>query len=353
MSILNTLIKSFDPEGSLGVAVDSPEVLQSTPKTANLILGRRVPFQASFGENLLPGFVTLKSANLQRLSVEDHTSANGTKPLVSGIFNNVQMDVEVMIGTEIISLQELLLGMSNASSKTQATLEEFMPTLESLGFRFNSGMTFFWQQFGSNINTYNELRDAFKSLGAVSGLGTKNLPAKVKEVWEMPKNLTGPAVVGFEVSRAKREESKTQQGFLDFVDAVTANYKRIVNLRTTSAAMKHDITTNSVAQGWSPEKIKATNEHADALMRISQNWSSVWSGSSQGKITDPKDPSVVELQDQYYATKANCGRFSVVINGNIMPVDLWTNSLQANTSGNTTASVTAPAVADESPITWQ
>jgi hypothetical protein len=353
MSILNTLVKSFDPEGSLGIAVDSPEILQSTPKTANLILGRRVPFQASFNGNMLPGFVTLKSANLQRLSVEDHTSANGTKPLVSGIFNNVQMDVEVMIGTEIISLQELLLAMSNASAQNQVTLEEFMPTLESLGFRFNSGMTFFWQQFGSNIDSYNELRDSFKSLGAVSGLGTKNLPAKVKEVWEMPKNLTGPAIVGFEVSRAKREESKTGQGFLDFVDAITANYKRIVDLRKTSAAMKNDITTNSVVEAWSPEKIKAVEEHANALMRISQNWSSVWSGSSQGKVIDEKDPSVIELQDQWYATKANCGRFSVVVNDKVMPVDLWTNSLQANTSGNTTASAPASAVAGEAPISWE
>lgn len=352
MSILDTLIKTWDPNGSLAVAVDSPEILHTTPKTASLIVGRRVPFQASINDVMFPAFATLKSANLSRLSVEDHTSAKGTKPLVSGIFNNVQMDIEVLIGSELFTLPEILLASSNAQAKEKITLEEFMPTLENLGFRFNSGMTFFWQQFGSNIETYNQLRDAFQAFGAVSGLYNKNLPQKVTEVWEMPSNLNGPEVTAFQVNRSKRSESKTNQGFLDFVDAITANYYRIVDLRKNSALLKNEISTKSVVEQWSAEKIKATEEHANKLMDIAGNWNSTWSGASQGRTLDKKDPSVIIVQDEYYTTKANCGRFSVVFDGKTMPVDLWTNSLLANTSGNESTPAPAVAVAGETPINW-
>lgn len=355
MSILNTLAQSFDPEGSLAVAVDSPESLQSATKTANLIAGRRVPFQASFGGMMLPGFATLKSANLSRLSLEDHTSANGTKPLVTGIFNNVQMDIEVLVGTEVMTIQELLLHVSNASATNKATLEQFTPTLESLGFRFNSGMTFFWQQFGANIEGYNQILEAFKSVGATNVLGsTKNVPTNVKEIWAMPQNLSGLEVVGFEVGRSDRSASKTGQGFLDFVDAIAENYKRVVGLRRESDIIKSDILANSVAQGWSPEKIEAAEKYAASLIRVSQQWANTWSGSSRGVTVDPKDPSVQTPQNQYYVTKAPCGRFSVVVDGKTMPVDLWTNSLSANTSGNvTTPAPASAAVAGESPINWE
>lgn len=386
MSILNNLVQAFDPEGTLGIAVTNPESLQSATKTANLIAGRRVPFQASVSGMMLPAFATLKSANLSRLSVEDHTSANGTKPLVTGIFNNVQMDIEVMVGTDIMSIQELLLSFSNAGARNDAlasavkqaeivksrnltpeeyqelqatvsfkesTLEEFTPTLENLGFRFSSGMTFFWQQFGANIEDFNKLRDAFKSCGAVTGMNNKNLPKNVTEVWEMPKNLNGPEVVGFEVGRATRSESKTGQGFLDFVDAIAENYKRVVGLRRESDMIKSDILANSVAQGWSPEKTEAAQQYAANLIRVSQQWANTWSGSSRGVTIDEKDPSVQTPQNKYYVTKAPCGRFSVVIDGKTMPVDLWTNSLSANTSGNVTTPAADSSVAGEAPINWE
>jgi hypothetical protein len=389
MSILNTLVQAFDPEGTLGIAVTNPQSLQSATKTANLIAGRRVPFQASINGMMIPAFATLKSANLSRLSLEDHTSANGTKPLVTGIFNNVQMDIELLIGTEMMTIQEFLLASSNAAalqdktvtalnehkvqvardltpeeiaqitSETQdafvaSTLEQFTPTLESLGFRFNSGMTFFWQQFGANIEGYNKILEAFKSVGAINVLGsTKNVPANVREIWAMPQNLTGPAVVGFEVGRATRSESKTGQGFLDFADAIAENYKRVVGLRREADIINSDILKNSVAQGWSAEKIEAAEKYAASLIRVSQQWANTWSGSSRGVTVDPKDPSVQIPQNQYYVTKAPCGRFSVVVDGKTMPVDLWTNSLSANTSGNVTSSAPASAVAGESPINWE
>lgn len=389
MSILNTLVQSFDPEGTLGIAVTNPESLQSTTKTANLIAGKRVPFQASINGMKLPAFATLKSASLSRLSLENHTSANGTKPLVTGIFNNVEMDIELIIGTDTLTIQEFLLASSNAAAlqdktvtalnkhKVQvardltpeeiaeitssvkdafvaSTLEQFTPTLENLGFRFNNGMTFFWQQFGASIEGYNQILKLFKTAGATNVLSTtKNVPENVQEIWAMPKNLTGLEVVAFEVGRATRSESKTGQGFLDFADAIAENYKRVVGLRREADIIKSDILENSVAQAWSPEKIDASDKYAASLIRVSQQWANTWSGSSRGVTTDPKDPSVQTPQNQYYVTKAPCGRFSVVVDGKVTPVDLWTNSLSANTSGNTTSSVTVPSVAGESPITWQ
>lgn len=337
---LNVLDAFIGAEDFSLLATD-PASLNSNGKTTTLVKGRRVPFQATFAGMSFPAYATLESAYLHRVSVIDHVSLkqNGkVSKLVTGIFKPVKMNVEVVFNGEVVSLPNMLRMIVNrgVSADKQISEEQFIATLEQLGIRFASGMNLFWQQFGSSQDGITKLVEAFKDAGAVDAIQAMKNPGRIKECYQMPQSqgsdVTGPEIVSFELSRADRGQSMTGQGFLDVVDAVTENFKRIYKLRKTAAVIRQEVNAKALPEKWPQDRIAQRNSDATALVRLSQQWATVWSGAQQRIVLDKKDPSIKTPQDTYDPTSAPCGRFKMIVGGQEVAIDLWTNSVRANTT---------------------
>lgn len=337
INVLDAYIGSED----YSVLATDPGSLNSNGKTTTLSRGRRVPFTATFAGVSFPAYATLESAYLHRVSVIDHVSLkqNGkVSKLVTGIFKPVKMNVEVVFDGELVTLPNLLrmIANRNVPEAKQVSEENFIATLEQLGIRFASGMNLFWQQFGSNPEGIAKLVEAFKAAGAVDAMHAMSNPGRIKECYQMPQrdgsDVTGPEITSFELSRADRKQSMTGQGFLDVVDAVSENFKRIYILRKQAAVIRQEINSKAVAEGWSQDRIQQRTQDANAFVRLSQQWATVWSGAQQRTVIDKKDPSIKTPQDVFDPTSAPCGRFKMIVSGQEVAIDLWTNSVRANTS---------------------
>lgn len=361
MSQLDTVFDLFSDGEDFSLLATDPALLNTSGRTTTLVKGRRVPFNATIAGVEFPAYATLESARLHRISVIDHVSRkqNSTSKLVTGIFKPVKMNVEVVVDGEVITLPNLLrkIAMRGVSADKQVSEEQFIATLEQMGMRFASGMNLFWQQFGANQEGITQLVDAFKSAGAVDAMSSMTNPGRIKECYQMPRvndsDKEGPEVVSFELGRSDRTQSLTGQGFLDLVDASTDNFKRIYKLRKAAAIAKQDIRKRSIEEGWSQERINQANKDASDLVRLSQQWATVWSGAQQRTLVDPKDPSILTPQDIYDPTSAPCGRFKMIVGGSEVSIDLWTNSARANTSDNSVkVAVSDDAQVDEAVLSW-
>jgi hypothetical protein len=360
-SILENLISSYDPEGVLSVVADNPDSLRATAKTASLVQGRRVPFRASVKDTEITAYATLRSAHLHRITVIDHTSkrTGNTSPLVTGIFKPVKMDIELVIGGEVLTIQEFLRLSTNATAETPATEEQFAATLEDLGFKFSTGMNLFFQQFGARQDGIDHLLESFQRAGAVDVFGSIKDPRRIKQAFQMPKghdglDLLGPEVISFDIGTSDRTQSQTEQGFLDFVDAITANHMRVVKLRKEASILKSSNAALSSAENWTSERKKAAAKEVTQLIRSSQQWASTWSGAQQRIEIDEKDPEMKTILDMYDPAMAPCGTFKMIVADETVSVDLWSNNTIANTSGSpVTSTVPQPAQADQQPLIWE
>jgi len=335
------VLDAFAGGEDFSLLVTDPSSIMTTGKTTTLQKGRRVPFQATFSGMSYPGYVTLQSANLHRVSIIDHFSVkqNRHSKLVTGIFKPVKMSVEMVFDGEMITLENLLRRVANRNlpENLQATEEQFAATLENLGMRFTSGMNLFWQQFGANPEGIAKLVDTFKAAGAIDAMHLlKTSTDRIKECYQMPSDNTvdrvGPEVVSFELSRSDRSQSMAGQGFLDLVDSTTENYKRIFKLRKEAHLIRQSINSKAISENWSQERISGAKKDIDALNRLSQQWATTWSGAQQRTTVDKKDPNIKKLEPTFDPTHAPCGRFSLVVNNEIVAIDLWTNSVRSNTS---------------------
>lgn len=363
MSQLDTVFDLFAGGEDFSTIITDPGSLSSAGRTTTLVKGRRVPFNASIAGQEFPGYVTLESARLHRVSVIDHESKKqGTvSKLVTGIFKPVKLDVEIVIDGEVLTLPNLLrtMAMRNVPADKQVSEEQFIATLEQLGMRFASGMNLFWQQFGASQDGINQLVDTFKSAGAVDAMGSMTNPGRIKQCYQMPRvneiDTDGPEIFSFELGRSDRTQSMTNQGYLDLIDASTENFKRIYKLRKQAAITKQQIREKSIAESWSQERTQQANKDANELVRLSQQWATVWSGAQQRIAVDPKDPSIKTSLDIYDPTSAPCGRFKLNVNGKDVAIDLWTNSARANTSDNSvgvSASSNVQEKVDNEILTW-
>lgn len=365
MSQFNDIFDLFAGGEDFSTLATDPSSLLSAGRTTTLVKGRRVPFNASIAGVEFPGYVTLESARLHRISVIDHESRKQgtTSKLVTGIFKPVKMNVEVVLDGEVLTLPNVLrkFAMRNVPADKQVSEEQFIATLEQMGIRFASGMNLFWQQFGANQDGINQLIDAFRSAGAVDAMSSMTNPGRIKQCFQMPRvnsstdsgDVEGPEITSFELGRSDRTQSMTGQGFLDLVDASLENFKRVYTLRKQAAVMKQLVREKSVAESWSQDRTQQANKEAQDLVRLSQQWATVWSGAQQRILVDPKDPSVKTPQDIYDPTSAPCGRFKMNVKGNEVAIDLWTNSARANTSDNSVkVAPAADSAVDQEILSW-
>jgi len=333
----NNLLSKFGFDAELFSAVaDTPEVFETTGRTTTLHLGRRVPFKGSINGIEVPAYATLHEASLTRMSViEQKSPYTGEKyKIVTGILKPVKMTIEVVIDGETMTLPELLRATVNATAEKPVDEAKFLQTAAMLGLKFDEGMPLLFQQFGASEAGIAHAFAAFKDAGAVDVLSAMENRGNITSAYA---HEIGVPVTSFEVGTVDRKQSRTGQGFLNLVDAQVEQFSRIVGLRKKASELSATITSQT---DWSQDKVKKAEATVKTLRDMSRQWTTNWAGAQQIIQIDEGGNPV--KKDQYAAVNAPCGRFTMVIDGQSVAVDLWKNSARAEST--TTAS--APAASD-------
>jgi hypothetical protein len=245
------------------------------------------------------------------------------------------MNIEVKIDDQYVNIIDVLHNFVN-SGTSQITRAQFLETADKIGLKFETGMPLFFQQFGASLEGWTKAREAFVAAGAKDVIGDIEKPGRIKAAYELD---GGVEVTGFELGSVNRERSRTKQGFIDLVDASVDQFTRIVRLRKEAAIQD---ARAAEMQGASQLELKAVQEEAKKLRAMSRQWTTNWSGAQLRMKYEPLDQSVTADANRVYdPVNAPCGRFDMIVNGEKVSVNLWTNSATAETT------VTEPAETPE------
>lgn len=317
-----TTISKFNLDTNLFDQIaDNIDSLQSTARTQMLGINKKVNFKGSINGVEIPASVTLKEAALSRISVLRQKSPYTGKEyyLVTGVMNPVKMDLNVTIDGQEMSIVDLLYKFVTEGGK-QVDRDKFeLQHMAGLGLNFSNGMPLFFHQFGANEDGFKHAINAFKAAGAVDVTGRIENPGRIVAAYQ---HKTGVPVSAFELGTTDRSKSRTNQGFINLVDAAFDTYQRVTALRLQANIIESKMSDLPQA------KIKDAQEKKDKLMQLSRQWVSNWAGSQQRITVTPSGAK--EKQDIYDPVNAPCGRFTLVVNGSEVPCDLWSNSAQAN-----------------------
>ena len=323
----NNILSKFGFDTDLFSSVaDTPEVFETTGRTTTLHAGRRIAFKGSINGIEVPAYATLKEASLTRMSVIQQKSpyTGETYKIVTGIFKPVKMDVELIVDGETMTLPELLRATVNASAAKPLDEQTFLDTASRIGLKFNDGMPLLFQQFGASESGIQHAFDAFKAAGAVDVLGTMQNRGNIVAAYA---HEAGIPITSFELGTVDRNQSRTGQGFLNLVDASVDQFSRIVRLRKEAALLKAELASQT---SWSQVKVKKAEDRIKAIGNMSRQWTTNWAGAQQ-IITVDEGGNLVP-KDQYAAVNAPCGRFTMVVDGKSIAVDLWKNSARAEST---------------------
>lgn len=341
---MTTLLDKFGISGDLfSTVAEAPEIFESTGRTNTLHLNRRVAFKGSINGVEVPAYATLREAFLSRMSVihQKSPNTNNEYDIVTGIFKPVKIDIEVMIDGEMMTLPELLRAFVNANASKPVDEQTFLDTANRIGLKFVDGMPLLWQQFGASEDGIAHAFAAFEAAGAVNVLN--NNGEKTNNITKAYAHPTGIPVTSFEVGTVNREASKTGQGFLNLVDASVDQFQRIVGLRKQASALKNELTMQN---NWSQKKINAAESRIKVLSDMSRQWTTNWAGAQQIIQIDEGGSKVP--QDQYAAVNAPCGRFTMIVDGKPVNIDLWKNSARAESLSAPVTSAPSVVTSDDS-----
>lgn len=332
-----SILSKFNLSSDLFSAIaENIDALQSTARTQSLSVGKTVKFTGSINGTEVPAEVTLREAALSRLSVLRQTSphTNNEYLLVTGVMNPVKLDLNVNIDGEMMNIVDLLYKAAQESGET-VDRNKFESSLVAMGMNFNGGMPLFFQQFGASEAGIKHAVDAFKSAGAIDVRPTMKNPGRIIAAYQ---HKAGVPVTQFELGTTDRSKSRTGQGFLNLVDASVDTFTRVYTLRLEAHVLSQKISNLPQA------KVKDAEAKRNALTAMSRQWVSNWSGSQQ-RIQVEKNNAQNPL-DIYDPVNAPCGRFTMVVGGESISCDLWSNSARAEQ----TSQIIAETQTEEDPF---
>lgn len=312
------------------------DAFKSTSSTRTLTIGKTVQMNGDINGVETPYEVTVESASLTRLSVLKQESPYTGKEyfLVTGILNPVKMNVSLVQDGNKITLNDLLYQFVTANGKS-VDRDAFERTLVDMGFTFNTGMPLYFQQFGASEAGIQHAVDNFKNAGAIDVTGRIENPGRIVAAYA---HQAGVPVTSFEMGTVDREKSRTKQGFKNILDAQVSAFMRAYGLR-----LKAHLVTKQM-EGKPQATVAEMSKERDALLNQSRQWVRNWAGSQQ-RILVGKGGRL-EPQPMYDLVNAPCGRFTMVVDGEEVACDLWSNSARANDLSATSAKV----LTDEEPF---
>lgn len=326
-SILSTFGLDSELFSNINENIDA---LQSSSRTQTLSVGKTVKFTGSINGVEVPAEVTLREAALSRLSVIRQASPYTGKEylLVTGVMNPVKMDLSLTVNDEKLTIVDLLHKLVGDVERTK-----FEDSLIAMGLNYMGGMPMFIQQFGAAEDGVKHAVNAFKAAGAIDVTGRIENPGRIVAAYQ---HKDGVPVTSFELGTTDRSKSRTNQGFLNLIDAAIETYQRVASLRLEAHILSQKLENLPQA------KAKMAEEERKKKLALSRQWVSNWSGSQQ-RIKVEKNGMQIP-QDLYDPVNAPCGRFTLVVNGEEVRCDLWSNSARADQASATVDA--APSVED-------
>lgn len=317
-----SMLSKFNLDDVFGAITDT-ELFEGSG-TTTLTVGKRVPYAATINGISVPSYVTLHEARLTRISMLQQTQvATGREYwLATGIFKPVRMDIELIVDGETINLVDFLHQVAKAASNSEISREEFLINARRIGFNYAEGMPLFFQQFGASAEGFSHLTKTFREAGATDAISRIANPGRIKAAYD---HKTGVPVTSFEIGTVDRAKSPRNQGFLNLVDAQIGQFSRILGLRKQAKVLKNQLNDTSKM---SQEKIKGINGQIKNLTDMSRQQMSNWAGAQKRIINE--NGSFTEL-DQFDPVSAPVGRFNLLVEGEEVGIDLWSNSIRANT----------------------
>lgn len=333
------LLEKFNLDADIfSVIGEEPEIFAGTGRTTMFQVGKRTPYNLSINGTELPGYVTVHEAALTRLSLlrQVQVSRNREYNLVTGIMKPVRMDIELIIDGESVNLIDVLHNIVQATTSKTITREEFIHTARRIGLSLVDGMPLFFQQFGASQSGFDAAVEVMKSYGATDTAKSMANRGRIQEAWAIKGD--GIPVSAFELGTVDRTQSarynhdKIGQGFLNLAEAQIEQLTRIVSLRKAARVLQAQIA--DMPADTAQSELKAMGAQKQALTDMAGQWTTNWAGA-QRRLVKQKNGSFVE-ENTFDPVNAPCGRFTLETSNGPVDVDLWTNSLQANTSSRVT-----------------
>jgi hypothetical protein len=316
-----SLLDMFKVTTDLSVLAEDPSITETSNANTTLRVGKESQFRGSINGIEVPCYVTLHEAKLSRVSLIKQTSPNLKRDyfLATGIFKPVKLDLYVKIDGEKMNIIDLLHAFINEKAERKISRDEFVQSASNVGMDFVGGMPLFFQQFGANIDGWNNLIEKFTAAGAANVAGMiKQNSGRIQQAFASEE---GVSVTEFELGTTDRSQSRTGQGFLNLTDSIVNQFERIITLRKEAKILG--------AQPAEDEKQSSITKRQDLAkdkLRLARQWNSNWAGAQLRLDPTTKKPTTPVTYDP---VSAPCGRFT--LHGHA--IDLWSNSAVANTSG--------------------
>jgi len=327
-----SLLEKFGyKKDEFAIVLEKPELFASNSKTTKIKVGEVTPIAGSINGISVPTTILVKNANWSRLTVRDHMiRRQNEEPRLSqvfgGVFNNFQAEVTLEIDGTSMSLYDLLRQFCVESFGTGLSddkINEMLKSNLSLNGLRNGGPLMF-QQMGASVAGISHAVETFRAAGAIDDMKSVANSPSFNTAYKMTGDNAGLEVVSFELSSSNRALSKTEQGFVDIVSAVTENFERIKNHKAVASALSDTMNANLATM--SQDQIKKAQTEIDIELNLAKDYGNCWSGAArQTKIDNGR--KIVE--NKYNAVNAPCGRWSALVNGEIVDFDVWSNSTKA------------------------
>lgn len=324
-----SLLEKFGyKKDEFAIALENPELFASNSTTTKIVVGKPTRVAGSINSIPVPTTILVKKALWSRLTVRDHIvrrpdADSRITQVFGGVFNGFQADVTLEIDGTEMSLYELMKQFcieSFGKSLTDDKINEMLSSNLSLNGIRNGGPLMF-QQMGASEAGIAHAVEVFRSAGAIDDMKSVQTSKSFNTAYKMPGDGAGLEVVSFELGTSDRNLSKTGQGFLDIVSAVTENFERVKNHKSVAKALQDDL--NAKIGSMSQEQIKAKQAEIKIELDMAKDYANCWSGAArQTKIENGRKI----IENKYNAVNAPCGRWSAVVNGNTVDFDVWSNS---------------------------
>ena len=314
-----------DPD--LVITSDQAESIGRKSDSVVLTKDKRVKVPGSINGIAIPTWATLRNADWHRVTVRNHhIKRAGESPRTSQVagisFRNVAIDIEMEIEGKITSLYDFLYENAKNMMKPAANQTEedytahLRKTLYDCGVRLDGGMSLFLQQMGASTNGYAHAVEHLKAGGAYDDIKSVSALPDFHVAYDFGKTAPGVKILSFEMGTANRGQSATGQGFIDLVDSVVENFKRV---------WRHNVDIIKLEE---KKKTATTQEEIKSIeteMTIAKNMATSYFTSMSG-ATRQTDRVTKAPMNKYNPQNIPCGRWSALINNEVVEFDTWAGS---------------------------
>lgn len=299
-----------------------------------LVLNKRVkvPGSIKFGDTedtriQFNTWATLRNADWHRITVRDHevkrvNEATRISQVVGLGFRNVAVDLEIEIDGQTIPFDQFMFEMVSANFENDGSMtdEDFkqliLKKMYDCGIRLNGGMTLFTQHMGASVEGYQHVIENFKRAGAIDDIKSVAALSQFHTCYDFLTNQETPKIVSFEMIPVDRKQNKGE-GFIDLLDSVYENYKRMWNHFTRIQGFENEVAAGNLSQA----KVKELNDLIATEKKMANQHFTCISGANRQKERDTG-----KLMDKYNPQNVPCGRWSASINSEVVDFDVWANS---------------------------